>query len=180
MGQPINPRKIIRRLKASVATYNDLPITGNNPNDARFVRDTDILYVWSVDTPDGILANWKTIGGGRELELFHTQSEEESNTIETTFQTKTSLVLPAGKYLYWINATHYHTGSQGKGSQIVFFQGTKIIGASVTIVPNAQLTPSICKVMVLTEETTLYIKHRAFNGQISYIGNARIIAIHLK
>jgi len=46
-------------IKDPVDTYNDLPITANAENDARFVKDTDILYVWSIADQEGILSDWK-------------------------------------------------------------------------------------------------------------------------
>ena len=46
-------------VKDPVDTYNDLPITGNAENDARFVKDTDILYVWTIANPSGSLSDWK-------------------------------------------------------------------------------------------------------------------------
>ena len=46
-------------MKDAVDTYNDLPITGNSENDARFVKDTDILYVWSIPSTSGDISNWK-------------------------------------------------------------------------------------------------------------------------
>jgi len=45
-----------------VDTYDDLPIEGNNENDARFVKDTDKLYVWSIPDSSGDRSNWKEIG----------------------------------------------------------------------------------------------------------------------
>lgn len=48
--------------KDPVDTYEDLPTTGNNENDARFVRDTDKLYVWTIPQPNGSLSDWKEIG----------------------------------------------------------------------------------------------------------------------
>ena len=46
-------------MKDAVDTYNDLPITGNSENDARFAKDTDILWVWSVADMSGTLDEWK-------------------------------------------------------------------------------------------------------------------------
>lgn len=48
-------------LKNPVDTYNDLPTSGNSENDARFVKDTDDLYVWTSPNPDGDRSNWKKI-----------------------------------------------------------------------------------------------------------------------
>jgi len=48
-------------LKDPVDTYNDLPIEGNSENDARFVKDTDDLYVWTISSPKGDLSDWKKI-----------------------------------------------------------------------------------------------------------------------
>lgn len=44
-----------------VETYNDLPTTGNNENDARFAKDTDILYVWTSSDSSGDISNWKEV-----------------------------------------------------------------------------------------------------------------------
>ncbi|MFX0084301.1 MAG: hypothetical protein ACFFAU_01405 [Candidatus Hodarchaeota archaeon] len=49
------------RWKDPVDTYSDLPITGNSENDARFVKDTDELYVWSIAAASGNLTDWKLI-----------------------------------------------------------------------------------------------------------------------
>lgn len=49
-------------VKESVATYNDLPVSGNTENDLRITRDTDRMYTWSIVSSSGILANWKDIG----------------------------------------------------------------------------------------------------------------------
>jgi len=46
-------------IKDPVDTYNDLPIIGNAENDARFVKDTDILYVWTIASASGSLSDWK-------------------------------------------------------------------------------------------------------------------------
>ena len=45
--------------KDPVASYSDLPITGNGENDARFVKDTDKLWVWSIASASGLLTDWK-------------------------------------------------------------------------------------------------------------------------
>lgn len=50
------------QMKASVATYNDLPISGNTQNDLRIVRDTDRMYTWSIPATGGSLGDWTDIG----------------------------------------------------------------------------------------------------------------------
>ena len=48
--------------KDSVASYSNLPTTGNTENDSRFVRDTDKLYTWSISSSSGNLSDWKEVG----------------------------------------------------------------------------------------------------------------------
>ena len=59
-GGTISP--VAFRGKKPVATYNDLPVTNNEPNDLRAVADTDHLYMWTLDTPSGNLGDWADIG----------------------------------------------------------------------------------------------------------------------
>lgn len=49
-------------VKDSVATYTSLPVTGNSENDARFTKDTDKLYVWSIASSSGVLTDWIEVG----------------------------------------------------------------------------------------------------------------------
>ncbi len=49
-------------MKTSVATYNDLPITGNTENDVRITRDTDNMYTWTLAASSGTLNDWLNIG----------------------------------------------------------------------------------------------------------------------
>lgn len=44
--------------KDGVATYNDLPITGNSKNDSRITNDTHHLYIWDTEESSGTLTNW--------------------------------------------------------------------------------------------------------------------------
>jgi len=48
--------------KDPVDTYGDLPIIDNVEGDARFVKDVDELYVWSIPATSGTLGDWKQIG----------------------------------------------------------------------------------------------------------------------
>ena len=52
----------VLRLKAPVATYNDLPLTENLENDGRFTKDTDLLYTWTLASASGTLDSWKLVG----------------------------------------------------------------------------------------------------------------------
>jgi len=49
-------------MKESVATYNDLPISGNTENDVRITRDTDHMYTWTIASSSGNLSDWLDIG----------------------------------------------------------------------------------------------------------------------
>jgi len=52
----------VLRLKAPVATYNDLPLIENTENDGRFTKDTDLLYTWTLAGASGTIDNWKLVG----------------------------------------------------------------------------------------------------------------------
>jgi len=56
------PNNIVLAFKAGVATYIDLPLTGNTKGDARIANDTGHLYVWSIDASSGLLTDWVDAG----------------------------------------------------------------------------------------------------------------------
>ena len=56
------------QIKTSVATYNDLPITGNTENDLRITQDTDRMYTWSIASASGNLSDWTDIGQSISLD----------------------------------------------------------------------------------------------------------------
>jgi hypothetical protein len=56
------PNNIVLEFKAGVATYLDLPLTGNTKGDARIANDTGHLYVWSIDASSGDLTDWIDAG----------------------------------------------------------------------------------------------------------------------
>jgi len=55
-------------IKSSVATYNDLPITGNTKNDLRIVQDTNQMYTWSLDVASGNLTDWVLLGSATAVD----------------------------------------------------------------------------------------------------------------
>ena len=56
------PNNIVLAFKAGVATYTDLPLTGNTKGDARIANDTGHLYVWSIAASSGLLTDWVDAG----------------------------------------------------------------------------------------------------------------------
>jgi len=56
------------KIKGSVDTYNDLPLTGNSENDCYITKDTDKLYTWGIASPSGTLDDWKDVGSTVDLE----------------------------------------------------------------------------------------------------------------
>ena len=56
------PNATVLVFKESVATQNNLPLSGNTLGDARVTDDTCHLYVWSVDSSTGILSDWSDQG----------------------------------------------------------------------------------------------------------------------
>lgn len=61
------PTNQVVAFKSGVDTFANLPITGNEQNDARIVNDTHHLYVWSgttwIDQGDLIDLTWEAIDG---------------------------------------------------------------------------------------------------------------------
>jgi len=69
--QKINPRtgqfnlvpsNNVLTWKEGVASQANLPLAGNDLNDARLVNDTHHLYIWTKDAPIGLLTDWKDEG----------------------------------------------------------------------------------------------------------------------
>ena len=56
------------QIKESVATYNDLPTSGNTENDLRIARDTDKMYTWTIASASGDLSDWLDIGQSLSLD----------------------------------------------------------------------------------------------------------------
>ena len=56
------PTNVVLAFKAGVASYVNLPLTGNAKGDARIANDTGHLYVWSIDESSGELTDWVDAG----------------------------------------------------------------------------------------------------------------------
>ena len=56
------------KVKESVSTYNDLPITGNSENDVRITQDTDKMYTWSISASSGNLSDWIEVGSATSVD----------------------------------------------------------------------------------------------------------------
>ena len=54
-------------VKDPVDSYSNLPTSGNNENDMRFVKDTDEGYVWTIASAGGSLSDWKKVGNGGDM-----------------------------------------------------------------------------------------------------------------
>ena len=66
-------------LKDSVATYNDLPISGNTENDVRITQDTDKMYTWGIASATGSLSDWKEIGSATSVDWSNVQNRPSSS-----------------------------------------------------------------------------------------------------
>jgi len=67
-------------LKDSVATYNDLPVSGNTENDVRITQDTDKMYTWGIASATGLLSDWKEIGSATSVDWSNIQNGPSSST----------------------------------------------------------------------------------------------------
>ena len=56
------------KIKGTVDTYNDLPLTGNTENDCYITKDTDFLYTWNNPNPSGLLTDWIQIGSTASID----------------------------------------------------------------------------------------------------------------
>jgi len=52
------------QLRASIATYNDLPISSNYAGDVRRVIDTGIVYIWISQSSSDVITKWFPCGNG--------------------------------------------------------------------------------------------------------------------
>lgn len=67
-------------LKDSVATYNDLPLTGNTENDVRIAQDTDKMYTWGISATSGLITDWKEIGTVSTIDWSAVTNKPSSST----------------------------------------------------------------------------------------------------
>lgn len=58
----------LMKIRGSVDTYNDLPLTGNAENDCYITRDTDRLYTWGISASSGTLDDWKDVGSTAQVD----------------------------------------------------------------------------------------------------------------
>lgn len=56
------------KIKGTVDTVNDLPLTGNSENDCYIVEDVDRLYTWGISSPSGLITDWKDVGSTTEID----------------------------------------------------------------------------------------------------------------
>lgn len=56
------------KIRGTVDTKNDLPLTGNTENDCYIVKDTDKLYTWNNPSPSGTIDDWVDIGSSAEVD----------------------------------------------------------------------------------------------------------------
>lgn len=92
--------------KAPVDTSSSLPLSGNSEGDARIVKDTTKLYVWSISASTGDLTDWVEIGGGSEITSTDDVPEGTTNKY---FSGKTQDDLPDG-----ITAKQYTVTEESK------------------------------------------------------------------
>lgn len=61
------PAYTVVHFKAGVDAYADLPLAGNAIGDGRIAGDTGHLYIWSIDSPTGLITDWADQGDILEL-----------------------------------------------------------------------------------------------------------------
>jgi len=69
------------KIKGSVDTKNDLPLTGNSENDCYIVKDTDRLYTWGISASSGTLDDWKDVGSSTEVDWSAITNKPSSSVI---------------------------------------------------------------------------------------------------
>lgn len=69
-------------VKDSVATYNDLPITGNSENNVRIAQDTDKMYTWGISSASGSLSDWKEIGSVTSIDWSAINNKPSSSVAD--------------------------------------------------------------------------------------------------
>ena len=56
------------KLKGSVDTIEDLPLTGNSENDCYIVKDGDRLYTWNSTESSGTIDKWVDVGSSTSVD----------------------------------------------------------------------------------------------------------------
>ena len=122
-------RKSIYCPKPSVATFADLPMTGNILGDTRVALDTSIMYVWaqtskgsytwtsvgsSVPSAGSTLAEWGSVGG--DITAQADLQEALSKKLENTSTYTNSFSVGAGAVTQSTAATSVGVSSSSKGS----------------------------------------------------------------
>ena len=72
--------------KGSVATYNDLPASGNTAGDVWDVQDTGINYAWTGSA-------WDALGTSVDLSAYWTSTTGQSNTLEAMTVAEVNAIL---------------------------------------------------------------------------------------
>lgn len=66
-------------LEPTVATQNDLPLSGNSKGNGRIVSDTGHLYIWLSDSGSGDLSDWDDTGDIIDLKWSAIENKPSSN-----------------------------------------------------------------------------------------------------
>ena len=72
--------------KGSVATYNDLPASGNTAGDVWDVQDTGINYAWTGSA-------WDALGTSVDLSAYWTSTAGQNNTLEAMTVAEVNAIL---------------------------------------------------------------------------------------
>lgn len=112
------------------------------------------------------------------LDIYTGQNLQESNTTQTSTQTKTSVTLPAGNYIVTFSCEMYSNCASGCGyykfedGSVTYAQGS--IGNSDSYLPL-----SYTAYVTYASSATLNLKYYSFSGYNTYIRNARIVALKI-
>lgn len=69
------------KIKGTVATKNNLPLTDNMENDCYIVKDVDRLYTWGIASPSGTIDDWKDVGSTASVEWSVIENKPSSSVV---------------------------------------------------------------------------------------------------
>jgi hypothetical protein len=94
---------IIKNFRASVATKNDLPLTGNIQGDVRVTRDTGAQWFWAPVAASGLITDWGLINDPEplpEVSSSGTVTADEKDALELELEYRFGVVDRFKEYVY--------------------------------------------------------------------------------
>ena len=149
--------KIYNTIKDSVASFANLPISGNSEGDVRVVRDTGYQYYWHIPSTSGTLADWKVINDPEPSPITSKEKDfiELLNEMKLAYETFYETYSYTGNQLTLKEVWTNNTQTLKLYSRSFIYTGNQLTSETITrISDNKTLTRTYIYVAnKLTERT---------------------------